>query len=186
MQENHSVAPGWPNMPWFWDLVTMFSQITLCLPHLPKLLTQSLIQSDSTHESIKPKSTCLAPRASAIKEQRFSEAVAGSTRSVYEAFFTKWCLGNQVNFRAPLVKSIADFLLYLFQDRKLQPSTNDGYRSAIADKLGNSPINVSTPLLDSFHRDRHKGGRGIPSWNLSLVLHQLTKAPYELIKKKPP
>ena len=31
----------------------------------------------------------------------------------------------------------------LFQDRKLQPSTIDGYRSAIADKLGNSPINVS-------------------------------------------
>ena len=33
--------------------------------------------------------------------------------------------------------------MYLFQDRKLQPSTIDGYRSAIADKLGNSPINGS-------------------------------------------
>ena len=60
----------------------------------------------------------------------------------------------------------------------------DGYRSAIADILGNSPINVSkdenlTRLLHSFHRDRPKGRRGIPSWNLSLVLHQLTKAPFE-------
>ena len=64
----------------------------------------------------------------------------GSTRSVYEA---KWCLSNQVDFRAPPVKSIADFLLYLFQDMKLQPGTTDGYRSAIADKLGNSPVNVS-------------------------------------------
>ena len=34
------IAPGWPNMPWFWDLVTMSSQIPLSLPHLPNLLTQ--------------------------------------------------------------------------------------------------------------------------------------------------
>ena len=54
---------------------------------------------------------------------------------------------------APPVKSVADFLL---QDRKLQPSTIDGYSSAIADSLENLPINVSkdknlTRLLDSFH-----------------------------------
>ena len=76
--------------------------------------------------------------------------------------------------------------MHLFQDRKLHPSTIDGYRSAIADKLGNSPINISkddnlTRLLDSFHRDRPPGQRGIPSWNLSLVLHQLAKAPFEPI-----
>ena len=157
------------------------------------------IQSDPAQELVKPESTCLAPRATAIKEQGFSEAVAarieapqrGSTRSVYEAkwaIFTKWCLSNQVDFRAPPLKAIADFLLHLFQDRKLQPGTIDGYRSAMADKLGNSAINVSkdenlTRLLDSFHRDRPKGRRGIPSWNLSLLLHQLTKAPFEPLKK---
>ena len=48
-----------------------------------------------------------------------------------------------MDFRAHPVKSIADFLLYLFQDKKSQPRTIDSYRSAIADKLGNSPINVS-------------------------------------------
>ena len=61
----------------------------------------STIQPDSTQEPVKPEPTCLAPRATAIKEQGFSEAVAarieapqrGSTRSVYEAkwtIFTKW------------------------------------------------------------------------------------------------
>ena len=104
------------------------------------------------------------------------------------SIFTKWCLNNQVDFRAPPVKSVADFLMYFFQDRKLQPSTIDGYRSAIADKLRNSPFNISkdenlTRLLDSFHRDRPKGQRGINSWNLSLVLYQLTKAPFEPIKE---
>ena len=92
-----------------------------------------------------------------------------------------------MDVRASPIKSIANFLLYLFPDRKLQPSTFDGYRSAIADKLGNSPINVSkdenlTRLLDSFHRDRPKGHRGIPSWNLSLVLHQLTESPFGPLK----
>ena len=59
------------------------------------------LQSDPSQKSDKPKSPCMAPRASAIKEQGFSEAVTarieapqrGSTRSVYEAkwaIFTKW------------------------------------------------------------------------------------------------
>ena len=154
----------------------------------------STLQSDPSQESDKPKSPCMAPRATTIKEQGFSEAVATrieapqrrSTRSVYEAkwtIFTKWCISNQ----GP-VNSVADLLMYLFEERNLQPSTIDGYRSTIADKLGNSTLNISkdenlTRLLDSFHRDRPKGRRGIPSWNLSLVLHQLTKAPFEPIKE---
>ena len=92
----------------------------------------------------------MVPRASAVKEQGLSEAVAariespqrGSIRSVYEASgpflqngasLIRWTSGH------PPVKSFADFLMYLFQDRKLQRSIIDGYRSTIADKLGNSP-----------------------------------------------
>ena len=168
------------------------------VPTHPAQSGNSASQPDLTQESVKPEPSCLAPRATAIKEQGFSEAVAarievpqrGSTRFVYEAkwtIFTKWYLSNQVDFRKPPLKAIADFLLYLFQDRRLQPGTIDG-DTLIADKLGNSPINVSkdenlTHLLDSVHRDRPKGRRGIPSWNLSLVLHQLTKAPFEPLKE---
>ena len=84
-----------------------------------------------------------------------------------------------MDFRSPSIKQISDFLLHLFQEKNLQPSTIDGYRSAIADKLGNSSLNVSkdenlTRLLDSFHRDRLKGRRGIPSW---------TKPPFEPLRK---
>ena len=38
------IAPGWPNMPRLWDLVTMSSQIPLGLPNLPNLLTQPFKQ----------------------------------------------------------------------------------------------------------------------------------------------
>ena len=167
-------------------------------PAQPAKPVNSTLQSDPSQESDKSESACMAPRATAIKQQGFSEAVAArieapqrrSTRSVYEAkwaIFTKWCIANQVDFRSPPVKSVAEFLLYLFEDKKLQPSTIDGYRSAIADKLGSTTVNISkddnlTRLLESFHRDRPKGRRGIPSWNLSLVLHQLTKPPFEPLR----
>ena len=168
-------------------------------PAHPAQSANTTIQSDPSQKSDQPKSPCLAPRATKIKEQGFSEAVAarieapqrGSTRSVYEVkwtIFKKWCVSNQVDFGSPPIKSVADFLMYLFEDKKLQPSTIDGYRSAIADKLGDTIVNISkddnlTRLLESFHRDRPKGRRGIPSWNLSLVLHQLTKAPFEPLKE---
>ena len=89
-----------------------------------------------------------------------------------------------MDFRSPSVNQIADFLLHLFKEKNLQPSTIEGYRTAIADMVGNVDLNFSkddnlTHLLDSFHRDKPKGRRGVPSWNLSLVLHQLTKAPFE-------
>ena len=124
------IAPGWPNMPWFWDLVTMSSRVPLSLPNMANLLTA--LQSDPSQKSDKSKSPCLAPRASAIKEQGFSEAVVSrieapqrrSTRSVYEAkwtIFTKWCITHQVDFRSPPIKSVADFLLYLFEDKKFNP-----------------------------------------------------------------
>ena len=85
------IAPGWPNMPWFWDLVATSSQIPLSLPNMPNLLTA--IQSDPSQKSDKPQYPCRVPRASAIEEQGLSEAVAavvefpqrGSIRSVYEA-----------------------------------------------------------------------------------------------------
>ena len=198
LQENHSVCSGLAEHA----LVLGFSdhvQSDTVEPSQHAQPANTALQSDPSQESDKSKSPCMAPRATAIKQQGFSEAVAarieapqrGSTRSVYEAkwtIFTKWCITNQVDFRAPPVKSVADFLMYLFEDRKLQPSTIDGYRSAIADKLGNSILSISkdenlTRLLDSFHRDRPKGRRGMPSWNLSLVLHQLTKAPFEPIKE---
>ena len=161
--------------------------------------SDTALKSDPSQKSDKSKSPRMAPRVTAIKEQGFSEAVAArieapqrkSTRSVYEAkwaIFTKWCVSNKVDFKSPPLKSVADFLLYLFEVKNLQPSTIDGYRSAIADKLGNVTLNISkddnlTRLLDSFHRDRPKGRRGIPSWNLSLVLHQLTKAPFKPLRE---
>ena len=198
VQENHSNCPGLAQHAL---VLGLGGHVQSSSPHLtqPARSVDTAFQSDPSQKPDQSKSPCMAPRATAIKEQGFSEAVAArieapqrrSTRSVYEAkwtTFAKWCITNQVDLRSPPVKSVADFLMHLFEDRKLQPSIIDGYRSAIADKLGSATVNISkdenlTRLLESFHRDRPKGRRGIPSWNLSLVLHQLTKAPFEPLRE---
>ena len=184
LQEGHSDSPRLAQHA----MVLGSSGNVIPNPSLPSTSARpsdSAFQQGAPQEPDQPKSPCLAPRAETVREQGFSSPVAsrivapqrGSTRTVYEAkwaIFVRWCEADQVDFRSPSVKQIADFLLYLFQEKNLQPSTIEGYRSAIADKLGNASLNVSkdenlSRLLDSFHRDRPKGRRGVPSWNLSLV-----------------
>ena len=63
----------------------------------------------------------------------------------------------------------------------------DGYRTAIVDTLGPTGLHISQSsdlnrLLSSFHRDRPKSSRNLPKWNLSVVLNELTKAPFEPMK----
>ena len=177
---------------------TAFSSGALSAP-TSEGLGDSTVQRGSSPEPQQSEPTCLAPRACSIKQQGFTEEVATrieapqrlSTRAVYKskwAIFVKWCDSHEVDFRSPSISQIAEFLLYLFKERNLQPSTIEGYRTAIADMVGNDRLAISkdenlSRLLDSFHRDKPKGRRGIPSWNLSLVLHQLTKASFEPLRK---
>ena len=136
--------------------------------------SDSTFQRCSSPEPQQFEPACLAPRACAIKKQGFTEEVATrieapqrlSTRAVYKskwAIFVKWCNSHKVDFRSPSISQIADFLLYLFKERNLQPSTIEGYRTAIADMVGNDRLAISkdenlTRLLDSFHRDKPKAG----------------------------
>ena len=149
--------------------------------------TNTTVQSMPPQRSPQPKSACLAPqpfnRQVSLKkwQQELSMCQSGPVLS-------DGVRRIRLHFRSPSIKQIVDFLLYLFQEKLLQPSTIDGYRTAIADKVGNNQVNISkdenlTRLLDSFHRDKPKGRRGVPTWNLSLVLHQLTKAPFEPLRK---
>ena len=133
-----------------------------------------------------------------LQEQGFSVEVAEriaapqrtSTRTIYKsnwALFEKWCRENSVNFSTPYVKEVSDFFMYLYQDLNRRPSTIDGYRTAIVDTLGPAGHHISqssdlSRLLSSFHRHCPKSSRNLPKWNLSVVLNELTKAPFEPMK----
>ena len=140
----------------------------------------------------------LVSRSGQLQEQGFSVEVAeriaapqpSSTRTIYKskwALFEKWCKENSVDFSTPSVKQISDFFMYLYQDLNRRPSTIDGYRTAIVDTLGPTAHHIAHNadlhrLLSSFHRDRPKSSRNLPKWNLSVVLNELTKAPFEPMK----
>ena len=140
----------------------------------------------------------LVSRSGQLQEQGFSVEVAeriaapqrSSTRTIYKskwALFEKWCRENSVDFSTPSVKQISDFFMYLYQDLNRRCSTIDGYRTAIVDTLGPTAHHIAYNadlhrLLSSFYRDRPKSSRNLPKWNLSVVLNELTKAPFEPMK----
>ena len=78
--------------------------------------------------------------------------------------------------------------MYLFKEKNLKPSTIAGYRTAIADRLGLKGEEFSKSLelnrlLASFYRDKPVAKRSIPSWDLALVLHALTKQSFKPLGK---
>ena len=82
-------------------------------------------------------------------------------------------------------KLFKDFFMYLYQDLNRCPY--DGYRTAIVDTLGPTGFHISQSsdlnrLLSSFHRDHPKSSRNLPKWNLSVVLNELKKSPFEPMK----
>ena len=92
-----------------------------------------------------------------------------------------------MDFSTPSVKQVSDFFMYLYQDLNTRPSTIDGCRTAIVDTLGPAGHHISQSsdlnrLLFSFHGDHPKSSRNLPKWNLSVVLNELTKAPFEPMK----
>ena len=109
------------------------------------------------------------------------------TRAIYSSkwtVFQRRCREEQGDFRNPSISDISNFFWYLFNVLNRCPSTIEGYRTAIADTLGNSKLNISinvdiARLITSFYRDKPKSSRPIPKWNLSIVLHRLAQPPFE-------
>ena len=159
---------------------------------------QAVPQLRVPQEPAAPQPPHLVSRSGQLQEQGFSVEVAeriaapqrSSTRTIYKskwALFEKWCRENSVDFSTPSVKQISDFFMYLYQDLNRRPSTIDGYRTANVDTMGPLGQHIVHNedlhrLLSSFHRDHPKSSRNLPKWNLSVVLNELTKAPFEPMK----
>ena len=157
--------------------------------------SQTVPQLCFSQQSTTSQPPCLVSRSGQLQKQGFSVEVAeriaapqkSSTRTIYKskwALFEKWCRENSVDFSTPSVKQVSDFLMYLYQDLSSRPSTIDGYRTAIVDTLGPAGhhISQSSDLNRLLSRDHPKSSRNLPKWNLSVVLNELTKSPFEPMK----
>ena len=107
------ISPGWPGMPWFWDLVQLSTEIPLQLPVSTTLLKQSynyVFHSNPQHLNLH--AWCLGVdnsknKTSLWKWQRIAAPQRSSTRTIYKskwALFKKWCRENSVDFSTPSLK----------------------------------------------------------------------------------
>ena len=148
------LAPGWPGMPWFWDLEDLSTRVPLQLPLWKTLVKQP--HSNRFHNNVE----YLNRVASGFQESnsgRFSSEVAErikapqreSSRKVYQSrwsIYGQWCTQNKVDITSTTVPQVAEFLNYLFTVKNLKPATITGYRTAIADALGSQGEFISKSL----------------------------------------
>ena len=135
-----------------------------------------------------------------IRDKKISQNVADfvsrsrrtCTQKVYDAkwtIFSNWCHAKKVNLILAPITVIADFLIFLFSEKKCQISTIRGYRSMISNtlkfktgnRIGSNP--VLSELIRSFELQRPVQRSLTPKWNLSWVLVCLQKPPFEPLDK---
>jgi len=129
---------------------------------------------------------------------RSAEAVLNvhrpSTRAVYDTrwqYFLKWCVDRKIQPDNIPIPKIADFLIYLRDNRKLKAGSIGGYLSVVA-----TVRNVSTDtrlaaipelsaIIKGFKQEDQTKKFKPPEWDLGLVLRNLMEHPYEPIEEAP-
>ena len=106
---------------------------------------------------------------------------------VYESkwkVFGEWYHVKQINPVKATVQQLADFLIFLFEEKKLAISSIQGYRSCISKVFLARGINIShdrdlNMLVRNFAIERPVQHRVAPRWDLMIVLRRLMMPPFE-------
>ena len=120
--------------------------------------------------------------------KRISGAVRPSTGAIYDSkwsIFCSWCLQREIDPLRASAQQVADFLVFLFEEKGYSPSTIKGYKSAITrtillsggpDLANNEFLSL---LIKNFCIERPRQRRLVPAWDLGLVLKALQLSPFE-------
>jgi integrase len=93
----------------------------------------------------------------------------------------RYATDNKFDPFSATAPQVADFLSFLFHDRKVSPSSIKGYRAAIGHALrlatGYDPAEdkIITMLIKGFDRRTPKSLPKTPTWDIGLVLNHLAK-----------
>ena len=193
------IAPFWPSRSWFPELLSLLVSPPITLPVIPNLLEQ--LQGRFRHQNIDMLQLHVWELSSNQSEIRnfqnklqtmSPKLVEMSTGKVYDAkwkIFVNWANQRKVDPIQASPHVIADFLTFLFTEKKCQVSTIKGYRSTISNTLkfkagydiGSHP--VLSELIKSFQRQRPVERSLAPKWDLAFVLMHLCKTPFEPLSK---
>jgi len=125
-----------------------------------------------------------------MKTKGFSEQVIArmqrvhtdSTNKAYLSqwkLFESWCVKKGISPIQATSAAVADFFVYLFEDRKVQPRTIESYKSSLgfilkrASGYDLSTCTVLSDMIRSFKLERPRTTRTVVQWDLSIVLKYL-------------
>ena len=143
------IAPGWPGMPWFWDLVKLSTEIPLQLLVSTTLLKQSYNYAFHSNPHLNLHAWCLGVdssknKASLWRWQRELLPLKGHQKGPSTSQSGPYLRNGTEKIRwiSPL-HQVSVFIMYLYQDLNRHSSTIDSYRTAIADTLGPTGHHIS-------------------------------------------
>jgi len=99
--------------------------------------------------------------------------------------FQEWCVSNNINPIDVTLQQVADFLNYLFTEKRLSISSIRGYRTALGKVLSYGSgldltnCSILTDLISAFARQRPQIHPEFPKWDLHVVLNSMMYPPYE-------
>ncbi|VDI81493.1 Hypothetical predicted protein [Mytilus galloprovincialis] len=189
------IAPAWSRQSWFPELLLLCCAKPLCLPLREDLLSQ--FKGRKLHQGLENLhlhawllSGIPSEREAFLREQ--PSVSQDQSDNLQEQFMTPNGLSSVLGVcRSRLIHSLftvqqlADFFLYLFEEKGYSPSTIKGYRSAIARTIslsGGSDFGDNeflSLLIKNFCLNRPRQRRLVPSWDLGLVLKVLQFSPFE-------
>ena len=120
--------------------------------------------------------------------ERVCASRRASTQSLYNYHWNTWmdwCLEREMDPIDPTVMALADFLIFLFEEKKLSPTSVKGYRSAISFTLKHfSSVDFSSDpvladIIRSMELEKPIVSWVVPYWDFSLVLDCLKESPFE-------
>ena len=128
---------------------------------------------------------CPEARHNSAVAQRLAITQRQSSAGVYESkwkVFGEWCHVKQINPVKATVQQLADFLIFLFEEKKLAISTIQGYRSCISTVFLARGIDIShdldlNMLVKKFAIEHPVQHRVAPRWDLMIVLRRLMRGP---------
>ena len=194
------IAPLWPQQTWFSEVLQLLVSTPVSLPLFPKLLTQA--KGNFQYQNLPVLNLHTWELSSnQLEIENFHKMLQNLSPNQGEHQLRKsmmWngsyipvdqCHRRKVNPVSAPLTVIADFLIYLFSEKKYQISTIKGYRSMIFNtlkfKTGNRIRSnpVLSELIRSFELQRLVHRSLTPKWDLSWVLVCQQKAPYEALHK---
>ena len=117
------IAPGWPGMPWFWDLVQLSTEIPLQLPVSTRLLKQSHNHVFHNNPHLNLHAWCL--RVDSYKNKASLWRWQRELLPLKDHHQSGPFLRNGAETRALCETSLRLFM-YVYQDLNRHPSTIDG------------------------------------------------------------